>query len=151
MILNKHAESTLKGLSVTRWPARNDACQSLNKNWIAVTNALQELVDSDSEKSLIRSEASGLLRNMNKLETAFMTSLWCDILQKCNNVSKKLQSVQLDLSYVVKLYNTLMKNWLKTNLKKMFLTLKQKTEKEKNKLKNQMNQILYFVAINTLK
>jgi len=59
-ILNQHAESTLKGLSVTRWSARNDACQSLNKNWTAVKNALQELVDSDSEKPLTRSEASGL-------------------------------------------------------------------------------------------
>ncbi|KAF0707449.1 52 kDa repressor of the inhibitor of the protein kinase-like, partial [Aphis craccivora] len=52
-----------------------------------------ELVDSDSEKSLIRSEASGLLRNMNKLETAFMISLWCDILQKCNNVNKFEENV----------------------------------------------------------
>lgn len=85
MILNLHSEVTLKGLSVVP----NDACQSLNKNWTAVKNAMQELVDSDSEKPLTRSEASGLLRNLNKLETVFMTSLWCDILQTFNNVSKK--------------------------------------------------------------
>jgi len=120
MILNKHAESTLKGLSVTRWSARNDAYQSLNKNWIAVTNALQELVDSDSEKPLTRSEASGLLRNMNKLGTAFMTWLWCDILQTFNNVSKKLQSIQIDLTSVVELYNTLIE-YIKT-LRSMFNT-----------------------------
>jgi len=60
---------------------------SLNKNWTAIKNALQELVDSDSEKPLTHSETSGLLRNMNKLETAFMTSLWCDILLTFNNVS----------------------------------------------------------------
>lgn len=119
-ILNQHAESTLKGLSVTRWSARNDACQSLNKNWTAVKNALQELVDSDSEKPLTRSEASGLLRNMNKLETAFMTSLWCDILQTFNNVSKKLQSIKMDLSCVVELYNTLIE-YIKT-LRTMFNT-----------------------------
>lgn len=85
MILNLYSEVTLKGLSV----ARNDACQSLNKNWTDVKNAMQELVDSDSKKPLTRSEASGLLPNMNKLETVFMTSLWCDFLQTFNNVSKK--------------------------------------------------------------
>ncbi|XP_008185930.1 zinc finger MYM-type protein 1-like [Acyrthosiphon pisum] len=163
-ILNQHAESTLKGLSVTRWSARNDACQSLNKNWTAVKNALQELVDSDNEKPLTRSEASGLLRNMKKLETAFMTSLWCDILQAFNNVSKKLQSIKIDLSCVVGLYNTLIEyiKRLRTmfntyeklaqdKFEEMFLSSKQKIEKEKNKLMNLMNRILCLVAFNTLK
>lgn len=52
MLLNKHTESTLKGLSATRWSARNDACQSLNNNWTTVKNVLQELVDSDNENHL---------------------------------------------------------------------------------------------------
>ncbi|XP_029341219.1 uncharacterized protein LOC115033197 [Acyrthosiphon pisum] len=154
----------LFGLSVTRWSARNDACQSLNKNWTAVKNALQELVDSDNEKPLTRSEASGLLRNMNKLETAFMTSLWCDILQAFNNVSKKLQSIKIDISCVVGLYNTLIE-YIKT-LRTMFNTYEKlaqdkfeenvpqfetKNRKRKNKLMNLMNRILCLVAINTLK
>lgn len=79
---------------------------------------MEELVDSDSEKPLTRSEASLLLRNMNKLETAFMTSLWCDILQTFNNVSNKLLTIKINLSSVVGLYNTLIE-YIKT-LRTMF-------------------------------
>jgi len=164
MKLNQLAELTLKGLSVTRWLARNDACQSLRKNWTAVKNALQELVDCDTEKPLTRTEGSGLLRNMNKLETAFMTSIWYDILQTFNNVSKKLQSTQLDLSSVVEFYNSLTK-YTKT-LRTMFISYVQlsqdkfeenctqfenKNRKRKKQSNDQMSPILCFVVLNFFK
>jgi hypothetical protein len=44
---------------------------------------------------------------MNKLETAYMTVFWSDILHKFNKTSFLLQSVVIDISTVVSLYNSL--------------------------------------------
>ena len=40
-----------------------------------------------NEKPLVRSEASGLLKSFNRLETTLMMELWCDILDSFETVS----------------------------------------------------------------
>lgn len=44
---------------------------------------------------------------MNRLETLFMAEFWTNVLYTFNKTSKLLQSVQIDLSTVVELYNSL--------------------------------------------
>ncbi|XP_050059838.1 uncharacterized protein LOC114132255 [Aphis gossypii] len=94
-------------LSDTRWSARDDACHSLKTNWAGMKKALLDLKHDKLQKPLTRSEADGLLRQLNRLETSFMTEFWNDVLHTFNKTSKLLQSVQIDLSTVVELYNTL--------------------------------------------
>lgn len=69
--------------------------------------ALLDLKHDKLQKPLTRSEAEGLLRQLNRLETSFMTEFWNDVLHTFNKTSKLLQSVQIDLSTVVELYNSL--------------------------------------------
>ncbi|KAF0714401.1 zinc finger MYM-type protein 1-like, partial [Aphis craccivora] len=106
-LLKKYNNSTLKSLSDTRWSARDDACHSLKTNWAGVKKALLDLKHDKLQKPLTRSEAEGLLRQLNRLETSFMTEFWNDVLHTFNKTSKLLQSVQIDLSTVVELYNSL--------------------------------------------
>ncbi|KAL4089440.1 hypothetical protein QTP88_024475 [Uroleucon formosanum] len=106
-LLKKYNNSTLKSLSDTRWSARDDACHSLKTNWAGVKKALLDLKHDKLQKPLTRSEAEGLLRQLSRLETSFMTEFWNDVLHTFNKTSKLLQSVQIDLSTVVELYNSL--------------------------------------------
>jgi len=105
--LSHYSITTIKSLSTTRWSAREDACHSLKKNWSSIKQVLEELINDDYEKPFVRSEARGLIRQMNKLETAYMTVFWSDILHTFNKTSLLLQSVNIDISTVVSLYNSL--------------------------------------------
>ncbi|CAI6358959.1 unnamed protein product [Macrosiphum euphorbiae] len=78
----KVLNASVKGLSETRWSARDDACQSLNKN-------------------------CGILNKLNNLETAFLSIFWGQILHRFNLTSKKLQAVNIDLGVVCELYKSL--------------------------------------------
>lgn len=106
-VLKKFCDSNLKILSETRWSARDDACLSLKKNWVNVKKALIELQKDETQKAVTRVESKGLLRQLGRRETAFMVIFWSDVLHTFNKTSKLLQSVQIDLSTVVELYNSL--------------------------------------------
>lgn len=100
-------EGTVKSLSATRWSARDDACHSLSKHWNNIIYALYKISNNINEKPSIKSEAVGLLKKINCLETVFMTIFWTNILERVNKTSKKLQSVDIDLITVVELYQSL--------------------------------------------
>lgn len=100
-------EGTVKSLSATRWSARDDACHSLSKNWNNIIDALHKISNNINEKPSTKSEAVGLLKKINRLETVFMTIFWTNILERVNKTSKKLQSVDIDLITVVELYKFL--------------------------------------------
>lgn len=99
--------SSIKRLLDTRWSARDDACYSLNKNQSSIENALIQIGENENEKPVIRCEANGILKILNSLETSFLSIFWGDILHRFNIFSKKLQSVNIDLSVVVELYQSL--------------------------------------------
>ncbi|CAI6352559.1 unnamed protein product [Macrosiphum euphorbiae] len=103
----KVLNASVKGLSETRWSARDNACQSLNKNWSLIINALNLINNDDTEKTLTRNEASGILNKLNNLETAFLSIFWGQILHRFNLTSKKLQAVNIDLGVVCELYKSL--------------------------------------------
>jgi len=69
--------------------------------------ALNIIIHSSTEKSTTKCEAKGLLKNLKSLEMGILTALWNDILERFNCISKKLQSVHIDLTTVVTLYKSL--------------------------------------------
>lgn len=72
----KVLSASVKGLSETRWSARDDACQSLYKNWYLIIKALDLIKNDNAEKTLSRNEARGILNKLNNLKTAFLSISW---------------------------------------------------------------------------
>src|SRR5215469_16775289 len=105
--LVKKDNVNLKKLSGTRWSARDDACQSLSRDWNEVIEALTVISNDVNEKPKTRCEASGYLQQIQRLETAILSILWGDLLSRFNLTSQKLQSTYVDLSTVAKLYESL--------------------------------------------
>lgn len=105
--LNKKHNLSLKTLSKTRWSARDDACKALNEDWNEIIEALTVTSNDETEKATTRSEASTYLRQLHRLETAFLSILWGDLLCRFNVTSKKLQACETDLSRVALLYASL--------------------------------------------
>ncbi|XP_039306752.1 zinc finger MYM-type protein 1-like [Solenopsis invicta] len=101
------AKLTLKRLSTTRWSARDDACRSLNESWLEIIEALSFIENNAAEKNITRSEAKGLRIRLERLETAFMAIFWGTLLSRLNASSKKLQSIDIDISIVLELYKSL--------------------------------------------
>ncbi|XP_044127177.1 zinc finger MYM-type protein 1-like [Bufo gargarizans] len=111
-ILQKHLSSVpntvaVKRLSDTRWSAREDACRSLNRNWTQVIEALTKIKENTAEAPGTCKEAEGLLNKIQRLETALMSGLWGTILDRFGAVSKKLQSIGIDVGIVGELYESL--------------------------------------------
>ncbi|CAG9789833.1 unnamed protein product [Diatraea saccharalis] len=99
---------TVKILSHTRWSARDDACSSLNKNWEQIIKALEAIKSNSSQqKALIKNEATGLLAQLNSLETAILSEFWGSVLKQFNTVSKVLQGVDTNVEVVSNLYDSL--------------------------------------------
>lgn len=105
--VSKSERLTVKRLSDTRWSGRHDACLSLSRNWNEIIKALNIIIHSSTEKSTTKCEAKSLLKNLKSLEMGILTTLWNDILEKFNCISKNLQSVHIDLTTVVTLYKSL--------------------------------------------
>lgn len=98
---------SLKTLSNTRWSAREEACKSLNKDYKAILQALEHIINDDEETKTTQSQAKGIFINLTRVETTFMAVLWGSILETFNSVSEKLQSPKMNVATVVHLYNSL--------------------------------------------
>jgi len=68
---------------------------------------LKTILDDTSQKPTTRCEAKGLLQKLNRLECDLMAVFWSDVLEILNKISKKLQSVSIDLITVVQLYDSI--------------------------------------------
>lgn len=123
----KSKNTTLKSLSETRWSAREGACKSLCENFESVLLALEHYADDSTEKPLTRSEATGMLKSLNRLETTLMMELWCDILERIQKVSQTLQKVDTSLERVVILYDSLVS--FMDSLREMFSVYEEKANK----------------------
>lgn len=98
---------TLKSLSKTRWSARDDACKSLNKDWDQIVKALEFIQNDDTQKPVTRNEACGYLKQLQRLETAILSLVWGQLLDRLNISSKALQSKEMNLSTVSHIYGSL--------------------------------------------
>jgi hypothetical protein len=98
---------SLKKPSATRWLSHGEACHSLSRDWSLVINALKMIEEDGTEKSNARNEARGLLRQLQRLETALMATVWGSLLEKFNKTSVQLQNSSIDVGVAVELYRTL--------------------------------------------
>uniref|UniRef100_A0A1B8Y1W6 TTF-type domain-containing protein n=1 Tax=Xenopus tropicalis TaxID=8364 RepID=A0A1B8Y1W6_XENTR len=103
----KRKATVVKNLSTTRWSARSDACLSLSRSWKEIIEALDAIDDDVSQTPATQNEASGLSKNLQKLETAIMTVFWSFILERFNATNKRLQCVDIEIGTVVRLYDGL--------------------------------------------
>ncbi|XP_046973656.1 zinc finger MYM-type protein 1-like [Vanessa cardui] len=98
---------TVKSLSTTRWSARADACKSLRESWNEIHKALVTIENDTKQKRTVICEARGIRLKLERFETALMAVFWGCLLDRINATSKKLQSVEIDITIVIELYDTL--------------------------------------------
>jgi len=72
---------------------------------------LRDIALSDRQPAMAKHEAMSLVNKLESLETALMCIIWNDVLQNINLVSKALQEAGIEICTVVKLYNSLLKNF----------------------------------------
>lgn len=97
----------LKSLSKTRWSARSDASKSLYKSYKSILEALSEIGRDNHQTSDVRKEANGMIKKLQTLEIGIMVCVWNFILNKFQEVTTKIQGVEVDLDCVHKLYSNL--------------------------------------------
>ena len=93
----------MKSLSTTRWSRHAESCKSVIVNYEQILNILLQILEDSNEKADSRKEALSLRSKMVTFETAFMLTLWHDILNAMNKVSIYLQKPGLDLFTTVNL------------------------------------------------
>ncbi|KYN03086.1 Zinc finger MYM-type protein 1 [Cyphomyrmex costatus] len=98
---------TIKILSVTRWSARHDSCESLLELWEPIQESLEVIKNDPSQKPLVKCQAKGIQIKLERLETAILSIFWEFVLQRINAVSKRLQNDSIDIFLVVNLYDSL--------------------------------------------
>lgn len=97
----------VKCLSDTRWSARADAVEALSKGYEQSMNVLENLMNDDNLNGEAKCEASGIMKELDKLETVILLVTWEDILTRFNVTSQKLQTSGLDFNTAVKLLGSL--------------------------------------------
>ena len=100
-------KKTVKSLSITRWSCRSDACKSYCQSRSECLSALHDIYQNNIEKPITRSEAEGLYKYFQTLDSCFLAIFWNDVMDRFNAVSQALQSQSANLSDVVKLYKSL--------------------------------------------
>lgn len=100
-------QKVVKNLSDTRWSARADAVFALNNGYKPIKTALETLITAENESEETKTRATGLKKNMERLETVFLTIFWNDVLMRLNKTNKMLQKTTLTLSVAVKMLKSL--------------------------------------------
>lgn len=99
--------SVLKSLSNTRWSRHADSCKQIVANFGCIKTCLHTLAYGEAETCDTRIEAQSLLKKLSKLETAFMATLWLEVLERFDKANVALQKPGLDLSTAVNLMSSL--------------------------------------------
>ncbi|KAL4090352.1 hypothetical protein QTP88_025209 [Uroleucon formosanum] len=97
----------VNNLCPTRWSSRLSVCKSLKIGFKGVLNSLKSIALNLDQKAAIRHEAESMHKKIDTLKFSFMIPLWTPILERFDATSKNVQSVNIDLSCVVKLYQSL--------------------------------------------
>ncbi|XP_076028442.1 uncharacterized protein LOC143017537 [Oratosquilla oratoria] len=97
----------IKCLSDTRWSARADAVEAITNGYEQNIVVLENLAMDEHLNADARCEASGLLQEMEKLETVILLVTWQNILKRFNATSQHLQKPGLDLNTAVNLLKSL--------------------------------------------
>lgn len=97
----------VKNLCPTRWSSRYIVCKSLKIWFKGVLSSLKNIHLSLDQKTGERHEADSISKKIATLEFLFMITLWTSILERFDATIKSLQRINIDLSCVVKLYESL--------------------------------------------
>ncbi|XP_017467866.1 PREDICTED: uncharacterized protein LOC108360188 [Rhagoletis zephyria] len=93
--------NSVKRLSDTRWSSRADATKSVKVGFVPIRNALCSIRDDSEQKDVVRSQARGLAKTMESLETAIYVIFWHDILERFHLTIKSLQNPAITLRTAV--------------------------------------------------
>ena len=93
-----------KGLVVKKL---SDAIKAIIKSEGAIKDALEELASDEEQTPTTRHEASSISEKTDSLEFAFMVLFWYDLLDRIHKTNLSLQKIDISLSCVVDLINTL--------------------------------------------
>ncbi|XP_060881736.1 zinc finger MYM-type protein 1-like [Metopolophium dirhodum] len=97
---------TLKSLSDTRWSCHAEACKAIVVNYEQILTALKSMYDG-KENNVTTLDAKSLWKKMVKRETAYMSLLWNDIMERSNITSTKLQHSNCDTMKAINLLKSL--------------------------------------------
>lgn len=102
-------QKVLKSLSQTRWSARSDAINALYDGHSNILMSLDALSKDDSLLNEARLDALSLHDKLLKFDNIFFLIVWKSILTQVNLINLTVQKVEVDLSIVVSLLNSLEK------------------------------------------
>lgn len=102
-----HRIETLKSLSDTRWAAHAQATKALCRNYANIQESLMNIAEDSKQNPTTQNDAWSLHKKMNRLETAFLCTMWNYVLQRFHGTSVALQAVDLDLCNAVDLVRSL--------------------------------------------
>ncbi|XP_018398453.1 PREDICTED: uncharacterized protein LOC108776350 [Cyphomyrmex costatus] len=88
-------------VETTRWSARGDANEAFVRGYKSIRDTLLDISQNTKYDTKTRCEASGLHKNMCRLETGIMASLWNDILQNLNKTSSTIQNPRILLNTAI--------------------------------------------------
>ena len=98
----------VQSVSDTRWSARSDAMRALFKNYSEIKQSLISIAEHPGQTPSAIQEAKSLAKKLDTFETALMCTIWNDLLQNLNIVNKATQEPGIELSTVVRLYDSLL-------------------------------------------
>jgi len=98
-----HCIETLKSLSDTRWAAH--PTKALCRNYANIQESLINFAEDSKQNPTSQNDAWSLHKKMNRLETAFLCTMWNYVLQRFHGISVALQD--LDLCNAVDLVRSL--------------------------------------------
>eukprot|EP00102_Acyrthosiphon_pisum_P013328 XP_008182862.1 PREDICTED: zinc finger MYM-type protein 1-like [Acyrthosiphon pisum] len=97
---------TLKSLSDTRWSCHAEACKAIVVNYEQILTALKSMYDGE-ENNVTTLDAKSLWKKMVKRETAYMSLVWNDIMERSNKTSTILQHSNCDTMKAINLLKSL--------------------------------------------
>ena len=97
----------MKKLSDTRWSERYDAIKAIIKREGAIKDGLEELASDEEQTPTTRHEAGSISEKIDSLEFAFMVLFSYDLLERIHKTNLSLQKIDISLSCVVDLLNSL--------------------------------------------
>ncbi|XP_018800336.1 PREDICTED: uncharacterized protein LOC108975947 [Bactrocera latifrons] len=89
------------------WSARADACKIFRESWTEVHKELVTIENDTQQKKTVICEARSIRLKLERFETALITVFWGCLLERINATSKKLESVEIDITFVIELYEAL--------------------------------------------
>ena len=98
-----------KALSNTRWSARYDAVNAINKGYHQNVEMLEEFSKDQEQAQDSRVQAEGFKKKLQQLETAILLEVWDTILQQFQKTSLSLQEAGLSLNSALSLIESLLK------------------------------------------